>query len=121
MTSKQKYGPKTEQVEAFLTRVRSMTEDQRRVVNFSVSEADPVARNVAGYATRDIAGDAVWGAAWDAAQDAAWAAAWGAARGAVLEIVGADELRERYGEPFFFLPMFGINNPEELTQNDNRH
>ena len=55
---------------------------------------------------------------WAAAGDAARAAAWGAAVAAALatrEIQGAALMRER-GQPFFFLRMFGIVDPEELRE-----
>jgi hypothetical protein len=69
----------------------------------------------------EAAGAAAWAAAWaegDAAWDAAWAAgaaagAAGAAAGATNEIQGAAVMRDR-GEPFYFLPMFGFNSPEEI-------
>ena len=49
-----------------------------------------------------------WAAAAAAAADAAWAAA-----RATAEIQGAAVMRER-GQPFFFLPMFGFENPESI-------
>ena len=52
-------------------------------------------------------------AARDAAGAAAWAAAWTAAW-AANEIQGAAIMRKQ-GQPFFFLPMFGINDPEDAT------
>jgi hypothetical protein len=47
-----------------------------------------------------------------AASDAEWDAAWAAAK-ATNEIQGAAVLRA-LGIPFFFLPMFGITQPEDL-------
>ena len=50
--------------------------------------------------------------------DDAWAAAWAAARaaaGAANEIQGAAIMREK-GLPFFFLPMFGIDDPAILAR-----
>ena len=83
------------------------------------------ARDAAGAAARDAAGDAAWTAAGDSAGAAAWTAAWtaartaartaaGAAAGAANEIQGAAIMRKQ-GQPFFFLPMFGINDPEEAA------
>ncbi|HUV67761.1 MAG TPA: hypothetical protein VMW24_27975 [Sedimentisphaerales bacterium] len=73
---------------------------------------DPRIRDAAWAAAGAAAGAAAWDAARDAAGDAAWAAAWAAA-GASNEIQGASVLKEQ-GKPFFFLPMFGINDPSEL-------
>ena len=67
-------------------------------------------------AARDAAREAAMAAAWEAARDAAMAAAWVAARvaaAATNEIQGAAVLRAR-GTPFFFLPLFGIAQPEDL-------
>ncbi|MGF7203213.1 hypothetical protein [Sphingobium olei] len=64
--------------------------------------ARAAARAAAGSAAWDAAGDAAWAAAWDAAR----AAAWDAAR-ASNEIQGASLMAQR-GQPFFFLPMFGL-------------
>lgn len=47
-------------------------------------------------------------AAWDAARDAARDAAW-----ASNEVQGARLLRER-GQPFFFLPLYGLAEPENI-------
>ena len=47
-------------------------------------------------------------AAWEAAREAAWEAA-----AATNEIQGAAVLRAQ-GTPFFFLPLFGIAQPEDL-------
>ena len=63
----------------------------------------------AGAAASDAARDAASAAAWG---DAESAAAWAAAR-ATNEIQGAAVLRA-LGRPFFFLPMFGIAQPEDL-------
>jgi hypothetical protein len=59
-----------------------------------------------------------WDAAGAAARDAAWSAAGDAARaaaGAANEIQGAAIMREK-GLPFFFLPMFGIDDPAILAR-----
>jgi hypothetical protein len=74
----------------------------------AVAAALAAARTAAG----DAAGDAAWTAAWAAAGDAAGAAAWTAAW-ATNEIQGAAVMRER-GQPFFFLPMFGFQSPEDI-------
>ena len=74
--------------------------------------------DAAGAAARDAAWDAAWGAARDAAWSAAWSAAGDAARaaaGAANEIQGAAIMREK-GLPFFFLPMFGIDDPAILAR-----
>ena len=74
--------------------------------------------DAAGAAARDAAWDAAWGAARDAAWPAAWSAAGDAARaaaGAANEIQGAAIMREK-GLPFFFLPMFGIDDPAILAR-----
>ena len=102
------------------------------------------ARAAAGEAARAAAGAAAWAAArvaaCDAAREASGVAAWeaagaaakaaareaagvsagvaaevaaGEAAGATNEIQGEAIMRER-GQPFFFLPMFGINDPAEL-------
>jgi hypothetical protein len=63
----------------------------------------------AGAEASAAAGDAVADAAWG---DAESAAPWAAAR-ATNEIQGAAVLRAR-GRPFYFLPMFGIAQPEDL-------
>ena len=60
-----------------------------------------------GTAARDAARTAAGGAAWTAAGAAAWTAA-----DAANEIQGAAIMRKQ-GQPFFFLPMFGINDPED--------
>jgi len=69
----------------------------------------------------DAAGDVARSAAWAAARNAVWDAAVDAARSAARdaayaanEIQGADLMRER-GQPFYFLPVFGFANPEEIT------
>jgi hypothetical protein len=51
-------------------------------------------------------------AAWLAAEAAAWLAA-EAAAGASNEIQGAAVMRAK-GLPFFFLPLFGFSNPEDV-------
>jgi hypothetical protein len=74
----------------------------------------------AGAAARDAARAAAWAAAGAAARDAARAAAraaaWAAARdvaGACSEIQGSRILREK-GQAFFFLPLFGLADPESI-------
>jgi hypothetical protein len=128
----QKYGPKTETVEAFLRHLRGMTPEQCEVVRVLRSlnddpeyweaageAASKAARRATGEAARGAAERAAGGAAreaargtaWDAARGTAWDAAWDAA----MEIVGADKLRE-WGKPFCFLPLFGFANPEEIPE-----
>lgn len=103
--------------------------------------ADQAAGEAAWEAAREAAGEAAeeaaWRAAWEAAEEVAWkaaraaggsvagavagaaagAAVWrasgaaaGAAARATNEIQGANRLSK-----FYFLPMFGITNPSELT------
>jgi hypothetical protein len=57
--------------------------------------------------------DAAWHAAWHSAAAAAWDALPDAAAAATNEIQGAAVLRAQ-GRPFYFLPMFGIAQPEDL-------
>jgi hypothetical protein len=119
----QKYGPKTETVEAFLRHLRGMTPEQWELAHLLRSlNDDPEYWGAAGEAAWRAAGEAAWGAAgvaaWVAAGVAAWEAA-GVAAGvaawrAANEILGADLMRER-GQPFRFLPLFGFANPEEIT------
>jgi len=81
--------------------------------------ARTAARDAAWDAARDAARDAAWDAAWAAAMDAAMGAAWDAAWdavGAMNEIQGQDVMREK-GQPFYFLPMFGFNDPSEIPTN----
>lgn len=57
-----------------------------------------------------------WNAAWGAVSESAWGDVWTFASGAswaTNEIQGAATMRKR-GQPFFFLPLFGINDPSEL-------
>jgi hypothetical protein len=130
----QKYGPKTETVEAFLRHLRGMTPEQWELARLLRSlNDDPeyweaareaawrAAGEAAREAAREAAGDAreaagdAWEAAWRAAWEAAWRAAREAAREAAIEILGADLMRER-GQPFCFLPLFGFANPEEIPE-----
>ena len=73
-------------------------------------------------AQRDAARGATWTAALNTALSEAWGATWVAARdaarattGAVNEIQGAAAMR-REGRPFFFLPLFGIAEPDALAE-----
>jgi len=103
--------------------------------------AGAAARDAAGAAARAAAWDAAWAAAWDAAWaaardaaraaawaagraaawaaaraaagDAAWAAARDAAGAAAWEIQGG-ELHRNAGRPFFFLPLFGFQTPDDI-------
>lgn len=74
----------------------------------------------AGAAARAAAVEAAWEAAVEAAGEAAVEAAWEAAVEAAVEVAwatneiqGAAVLRAN-NQPFFFLPMFGFANPEEI-------
>jgi hypothetical protein len=111
-------GPQAQLVLSFWRRLDEMTSEQWRDVTAAWAAAGDAARDVAWDIAWDAAAQA---AAGDAAGDAteavtvfaaAWAAA-GDAAGASNEIQGAAVMRER-GQPFFFLPMFGISQPEEL-------
>ena len=84
-----------------------------------VAAAGAAARDAAGAAAWDAAGAAAWDAARDAARGAAWDVAWDVAGDVAVdvaeaanEIQGAAIMRKQ-GQPFFFLPMFGINDPED--------
>jgi hypothetical protein len=113
-----KYGPETETVEAFVRHLQWMTPEQWKAARDAAGVA---ARNAAWVAAWDAARNAAWDAAWDAARDAAWDgvgdAAWGVARVAANEIQGAALMRER-GQPFYFLPLFGFDNPEAVLANN---
>jgi hypothetical protein len=76
--------------------------------------ARTAAWDVAGAAARTAAGAAARDAARDAARAAAGAAA-GAAAWASNEIQGAAIMRERR-QPFFFLPLFGFDKPEDIIE-----
>jgi hypothetical protein len=105
-------GGEARRVLAFWRHLDAMTAEDWRKVEAAGAAAWAAARNAAGAAAGNAAGAAAGAAAWAAAEDAAWAAA-GAAAGASSEIQGAAVMRDR-GEPFFFLPMFGFNSPEEI-------
>ena len=94
-----------EKVAAARTAARAAAWDAARAAAWAAAWA------AAGAAARDAAGAAAGAAARDAAGAAAWAAAWTAAW-AANEIQGAAIMRKQ-GQPFFFLPMFGINDPED--------
>ena len=77
--------------------------------------AREAAMEAAGAAAGAAAGSAAEAAAEEVAQAAAWeaaGAAWAAA-GASNEIQGAAIMRQK-GQPFFFLPLFGFSNPEDV-------
>ena len=109
-----KYGPETKTVEAFVRHLQRMTPEQWKAAGVA-----------AGVAAREAARGAAGVAAGVAARDAAWVAARGAARGAARdaagdaarEIQGAALMRER-GQPFYFLPMFGLADPEAVLAAD---
>jgi hypothetical protein len=116
-----KYGPETATVEAFIQHLKAMTPEQWAAAGDAAGDAAGAAAGVAarvaawaaaGVAARAAAGVAARVAAWAAAGVAARAAAWVAAR-AADEIQGAALMRERR-RPFFFLPMFGFNSPEDI-------
>jgi hypothetical protein len=77
--------------------------------------AGTAAQDAAWNAARDAARDAAGDDAWNAAQDAAWNAA-----RASNEIQGAAVMRA-LGQPFFFLPMFGFADPEDVLAADTRN
>lgn len=77
------------------------------------SAARAAARAAAWSAAGDAAGDAAWAAAGDAAWDAARAAAGDVVGIAAGEIQGA-EIFHTVGRPFYFLPLFGITNPDNI-------
>ena len=88
----------------------------------ALAAAGDAARDAAGNAAKDAAWAASWDAAGDAARNAAGNAAWVAARAAAWaaawatnEIQGASVMRAR-GIPSFFLPMFGFDSPESVTE-----
>ena len=97
-------GDQAETVLAFWRHLDRMTTEQWAAAR------DAAARDAAA---RDAAREAAWeAAAREAARDAAWEAARVAAA-ATNEIQGAAVLRAQ-GTPFFFLPLFGIAQPEDL-------
>ncbi len=83
----------------------------------SAAAAGDVAWAAAGAAAWAAAGAVAWDAAgdvaWDAAWDAARAAAWAAARAAAWEIQAA-AIFKATKRPFYFLPMFGFAQPEDI-------
>jgi hypothetical protein len=131
-------GDQAPRVLAFWRRLDAMTTEQ-----WTRGDAEVVCASSTTATTPTSIRDAVWlaagDAAWVVARNAALAKA--AARDAALitiastfvitsamavgaairaggatnEIQGAAVMRER-GQPFFFLPMFGISDPDELTE-----
>jgi hypothetical protein len=97
-------GDQSETVLAFWRHLDRMTTKQWRAVRAAPSAAE-------------------WAAAWaapsDAVRAAVRAAEWAAA-GATNEIQGAAVLRAQ-GIPFYFLPMFGIAQPEDLLASTRGH
>jgi hypothetical protein len=121
-------GDQSETVLAFWRHLDRMTTKQWRAVRAAPSAAPSAA-------VRAAASDAERAAAWAAPSDAEWAAEWAAARaavraavraaewaaaGATNEIQGAAVLRAQ-GIPFYFLPMFGIAQPEDLLASTRGH
>ena len=120
-------GDQAKRVLAFWQRIDFMAPEQWVTIGVTSWDAVRVAawaaaREAAAVAAWDAAGEAVGVAAWAAVREAARAAA-GVAAGVAVgaaaaaratnEIQGEAIMRER-GQPFFFLPMFGINDPAEL-------
>ena len=116
-------GDQADKVLSFWLRLDGLTSEQWDAAGAAARDAAwdaawDAARAAAGAAARDAAWYAARDAAWDAARDAAWSAAGDAARaaaGAANEIQGAAIMREK-GLPFFFLPMFGIDDPAILAR-----
>ena len=103
-------GEQADKVLAFWRRLDEMTAKDWRRVDDAWAATRAAARDAAGAAARAAARDAAGAAAGAAAWDAAWSAA-----GAANEIQGAAIMREK-GLPFFFLPMFGIDDPAILAR-----
>jgi hypothetical protein len=119
-------GDQAQTVLAFWLHMDNMTDAQLAAASAAARDAAwAAARDAAWAAASAAARDAAMAAAWAAARDAAMAAAWAAARDAASasaraaagyacgEIQGALILREQ-GKPFYFLPMFGLENPEAI-------
>ena len=105
MSTKQKYGPQTEQVEALLASIRNLTPAQIKTLGETwyaawyargeTLDAAWYARDEAWYAARDATLDEVWAAARDATLDEVWAATrdatldevWDVARSAALALI----------------------------------
>lgn len=117
---KNKYGFKTNQVEAFFRHLATMTPEQWTSLETAMSQighdqlaskhriADMAAKQNATLRQRTLA----HGDAWEAAQGNT--ATKLAASMATQEIQGAKMFADgMYGE-FFFLPMFGFGSPEEI-------
>ena len=115
-------GDQTETVLAFWRHLDRMTTEQWDAARDAAVTATAAARDAAWDAavtataaatavTATAAATAVTATA--AARDAAWHASPDAAAAATNEIQGAAVLRAQ-GRPFYFLPMFGIAQPEDL-------
>jgi hypothetical protein len=114
-------GDQAETVLAFWRHLDRMTTEQWRAVSAAAGAAlraaewaavSAAASAAAGAEAGADAGAAASDAEWDAYDAAASDAEW-AASGATNEIQGAAVLRAQ-GIPFYFLPMFGIAQPEDL-------
>ena len=104
-------GDQADKVLSFWLRLDGLTSEQWDAAGDAAGDAAwDAAWDAAGAAAWSAAGAAAWSAAWSAAGDAARAAA-----GAANEIQGAAIMREK-GLPFFFLPMFGIDDPAILAR-----
>jgi hypothetical protein len=101
-------GDQAQTVLAFWLHLDGMKAKDWQKVAAAGAAAGAAARAVAWAAARAAAGAAAWAAAWAVARAAARAAA-----GACNEIQGARILREK-GQAFFFLPMFGLADPESI-------
>jgi hypothetical protein len=110
-------GDQAETVLAFWRHLDRMTTEQWRAAGAAAGAALRAAEcAAAGAAAGAEASAAASAAEWDAAgaaYDAAASEARWAASGATNEIQGAAVLRAQ-GIPFYFLPMFGIAQPEDL-------
>jgi hypothetical protein len=130
-------GDQTETVLAFWRHLDRMTTEQWDAARDAAAAAawdaawhaavtaTAAARDAAWHAAVHSAAAAATAAAWHAAlhsaavtataaaRDAAWHASPDAAAAATNEIQGAAVLRAQ-GRPFYFLPMFGIAQPEDL-------
>ena len=133
--SKHSYGPNGHIVDAFIKRLRGMTEDDWWAVATEWSDSIRFClERPPWFAAQDGASDDAENVAIAAAGKANWYAGvmtaaryyrWEAARNAVRyatrdavrEIQGADLLRER-GQPFFFLPMFGFADERAVIESN---
>ena len=111
-------GDQARLVLAFWWRLDAMTAEQWEAVDAAAKTIEPDATWSAVWA-RSAAGPPAALAAGIAAKHGTWgvarAVAGDAATRATHEIQGAAVMRERE-QPFVFLPLFGINDPQELAE-----